>query len=296
MAFVKTIYGNYPPPREDGLPFTQARIDESETQYGSYVVRSTFALSPLDADPSHPEPRDFTITTSEWENSWLKVVWIDAAGNISVNDPIDTSAESPTVANIEDVRRALRLGPGQVVSDNDLAYALNVAWSYLSPKLPDFTAVAGTETFYEVHAGDVLYLPHVGSSVAAVRGYGDPRGSATILTTQDFDVLPNGVKLWNRGFGLDPRYGPFDDTRSRWAKVEIDWERGVVVPYVVREAVALAAAGMYELNPKLIKGMRSERIGSYSYTLSDKDVEGAVPPRVWELLRDYMKRKRVFVT
>jgi hypothetical protein len=296
VAFVKTIYGNYPPPREDGLPFTQARIDESQEQFGTYDILETFALSPLDADPSHPQGRDFTITTSQFEDSWLKVVWIDANGDLSINDPIDASSEPPTIASVADVRRVLRLGPGQVVSDDDLAYILNVAWSYLSPKLPDFSAANGTETFYEVHAGDVLHLPHDGSSVSAIRGYGDPRGSATILVTGDFDVLPTGVKLWNRGFGLDARYGPFDDTRSRWAKVEIDWERGVAVPYAVREAVALAAAGMYELNPKLIKGMRSERIGSYSYTLSDKDVEGAVPPRVWELLRDYMKRKTVFVT
>lgn len=81
-------FPNYtPPPRYDQLPWTQARLEESATEGGTYTETEVFDLDPLDTDPAMPDSRSFT-TELGTDDLWYRIVWIDE----------DLTESSPTAA------------------------------------------------------------------------------------------------------------------------------------------------------------------------------------------------------
>jgi hypothetical protein len=86
---VITLTDFSPPPRFDGLPFTQARIEEAATASGTFTAIETFALDPVDADPESPASRSFTTEDATLDDGWYRVVFIDANGDESQpSDPV----------------------------------------------------------------------------------------------------------------------------------------------------------------------------------------------------------------
>lgn len=82
MAYVVSLTGYTPVPRYDATPWTEARIEESTVSAsGPWTALETQALV-ADADPSDPAARNFTVST-DTPTGWYRVVWIDAAGDIS---------------------------------------------------------------------------------------------------------------------------------------------------------------------------------------------------------------------
>lgn len=81
MAYVVTLRGFRPSPRYDGLPWTQARIEESTTEAGTFTGLETFTLDPVDADPEQPQSRNLTTDQATLPVGWYRVVFIDAAGS-----------------------------------------------------------------------------------------------------------------------------------------------------------------------------------------------------------------------
>jgi hypothetical protein len=87
VSFVVSLEGFVPPPRYDALPWTHARIEQSTTSAtGPWTSVATPVLSPVDADPTNPQARNFTVTVVV-PTAWYRVVWLDAA-----NDESDSSA------------------------------------------------------------------------------------------------------------------------------------------------------------------------------------------------------------
>jgi hypothetical protein len=249
VGYVRTLTNFAPPPRLDGQPFTQMRVEESPTETGTWtlVPGSLVALNPIDADPAEPMLRSFTTDQATLPNSWLRVVFLDAQGDLSIGDAVNNQSTGVTgLASIADVRRALGNVNQSTVSDLDLLYYLNVAASTLENKLPQFTTPQGTSTFFGAPRIGMLWLPVMSAEVQAVRAYETNPGGATTLSSGkwDYAVQPGGIQT----------------------------------------------------NPKLTGGMRSERIGDYSYTLSDKDVDEVMPARARKLLLPYRRRRHVFVT
>jgi hypothetical protein len=78
MSYVVSLEGFIPGARYDGQHWTNARIDEGPTSGGPWTALGTYPLSPVDADPTNPQERNFT-TTSANPRGWYRVVWLDAA-------------------------------------------------------------------------------------------------------------------------------------------------------------------------------------------------------------------------
>jgi hypothetical protein len=91
-----------PTPRYDDLAWTEARIEQSELEAGPWVELETIVLSPVDADPTSPAYRDFTVEYDTADGTWFRVVFVDADGDEEPTDPVDATGPSyrPLVADV----------------------------------------------------------------------------------------------------------------------------------------------------------------------------------------------------
>lgn len=100
-----------PMPRFDGIPWTQARIEEAASADGPWTPIDSKVLAPVDADPKQPLSRDLTTENATLLDGWYRIVFIDQTGdeqqptqpvhNISVDLPF-----LPTVRDVADLLRA----------------------------------------------------------------------------------------------------------------------------------------------------------------------------------------------
>lgn len=185
------------------------------------------------------------------------------------------------LATVADVRQAARLPADPTPPDAELQYWLDVAVSYLTPSLHSWDSAGGTKTYFVVSAGQHLRLPTPGATVTSVRAFEFPDDDGDILVTGTYYVTDRDLVLSDGG--------PYQ-------RLEVTWTWGGQVPKAVSAAIGLTAAALYLKAPKLAAGMRSERIGGYSYTLSEKDVEGVMPPMAERLLKPYRRRPSVSTT
>ena len=82
MAQVITFERYRPVARYDATPWTQVRIEESDTSDLSddtvWTALETQALSPVDADPENPAYRNFTTDlASDDEDLWYRICFVD---------------------------------------------------------------------------------------------------------------------------------------------------------------------------------------------------------------------------
>ncbi len=72
-----------PPARYDLIPWTEARIEESDTETGTFTQIDVVALTPADADPSGPDARSFTTENGTASDQWYRVIFADGSGDVS---------------------------------------------------------------------------------------------------------------------------------------------------------------------------------------------------------------------
>lgn len=189
------------------------------------------------------------------------------------------------LSTVADIRRVGKLADS--IPDAELAPALETAESYLRTKLARWDdSAGGTTKFYNITGTAQLPLPSPDAIVTAVRlyhGYRDATGE--LVPTTDYATGTGYVTLLR------------DDLSSYYyARAEVTWTNVGTVPAAVRDGVAMVAASLYSQYGRATAGMRSERIGDYSYTLSDKDIESVVPAKALELLKPFFRTKSgVFV-
>lgn len=110
MSYVVTFENFVPIARYDSLPWTTAEIYESDTETGTYLLIDTFALDPIDPDPTNPLERDFTSENAQFENGWYKVVFLDASGDTQPTEVVHRdntrSNYMPTVGDVGTLLRA----------------------------------------------------------------------------------------------------------------------------------------------------------------------------------------------
>jgi hypothetical protein len=107
MSFVHTFRVR-PYPRADDTPWAQVRVEGSATEDGTYTTHDTVDLDPLDTDPSEPQVRTLTFTSS-LEDGWFALTFLDSGGDESpTTDPIFDGTTAPAFASTDDV--ATRLG------------------------------------------------------------------------------------------------------------------------------------------------------------------------------------------
>ena len=115
---VVSFEGFVPPARYDSLPWTSVRIEEASVSTGPWALIDTFALSPVDSDPSEPMERDFTTENATLTEGWYRLIFVDATADTSLpSDPIQnvtTIAEDvrPSQAELGSLMRARTRIPG----------------------------------------------------------------------------------------------------------------------------------------------------------------------------------------
>jgi hypothetical protein len=77
-----------PADRFDGQPWTAARLEEAPNAEGPWTPIDEFTLSPLDTDPTEPQPRSFTSSNGSLEVGWYRIIWVGALLDESATPPI----------------------------------------------------------------------------------------------------------------------------------------------------------------------------------------------------------------
>lgn len=77
-----TLFNYTPPARYDDEAWTQARIEQSDAEDGTFTTLETIDLAPVDVDPRDPYSRSFT-TEDATAGDWYRIVWIDGDGTLS---------------------------------------------------------------------------------------------------------------------------------------------------------------------------------------------------------------------
>jgi hypothetical protein len=87
------LQGYEPPPRTDGLTWTDAVIESSTASSGPWTEVNTVVLNPTDADPANPIVRNFGINdTNGTPETWYRVYFKDQAGRQSLPSTPITAA------------------------------------------------------------------------------------------------------------------------------------------------------------------------------------------------------------
>jgi len=115
LAEVVTFANYRPPPRYDGLPWTQVRIEEAPTPLDAFYELETQPLTPVDTDPTQPAYRAFTTELGTALGYWYQILFVDATGDVSQPTlPVQNVASSgePEVtayATADELMRILKL-------------------------------------------------------------------------------------------------------------------------------------------------------------------------------------------
>lgn len=108
---VVTFLGYQPLVREDGMPWTKAKIYESDNPTAGFILIETKTFADPDVDPANPKIRNFTTELATLEQGWYKVIFEDATGDTSPTAPIhnipDPAANFlPLVSDVGAILRA----------------------------------------------------------------------------------------------------------------------------------------------------------------------------------------------
>lgn len=109
MSRVVALLDFAPPERLDGLPFTEAVIEESASATGTWTVIDTITLSPPDVDPKHPVARDLSTPNATIAGGFYRVTWKGQTFSSQPTSPLHDLPEDgirPTLADVGAILRA----------------------------------------------------------------------------------------------------------------------------------------------------------------------------------------------
>lgn len=213
------------------------------------------------------------------------------------------------LASLTDVKRILRIPPTSVDAERDanLRAALDAIESWASRSLKGLTASGSqVETYFDIYEDATLHLPGDDIVVTKVTVWlypssepvdwfaADTTGGPRYQVTDDGKLILRPVLNMNSDAGR---------TLLRcYERVDVFYEGTGVVPRGVTEGIALMAAGYYSEGPQILRNVKSEKIGDYSYTLNDQHDAGgnattpAYASRAAFFLNPWMRRNKVAVT
>jgi hypothetical protein len=112
MPYSITFEDYTPPPKHDGLPWTEIHIEEALFANGPWTEIDVQPIVPLDEDPTEPMARAFTTDNATVTNGWYQIIFHDVAASTAVptepiqNIPDETMPYLPTLADVAAIMRA----------------------------------------------------------------------------------------------------------------------------------------------------------------------------------------------
>jgi len=106
VARVLTLADFRPGQRADAVPWTRARIEETDDPAGEWGEVKVVDLDPLDEDPADPALRSFTSAVSK---EWVRIVFLDKEEGEDAPSPmvfVAGPAFRPTLSEVSALMRA----------------------------------------------------------------------------------------------------------------------------------------------------------------------------------------------
>ena len=115
MTQVVSFEDYRPPPRYDGLPWTDALLEEGTASVGPWTQIDSFSITPVDADPSEPAYRNFTTQLASDGELWYRIIFADLDGDIGQPTyPVQNVANArPVYATVSELAQLLRVNASQ---------------------------------------------------------------------------------------------------------------------------------------------------------------------------------------
>lgn len=209
------------------------------------------------------------------------------------------------LASLADVKRILRLTDDDTVRDASLRVALLAVESWASTRLKKMPPPGSqVEVYWDIREDATLHLPTDDLVVTKVNVFEYPSSSGIVLSPLDlglgygYEVTDDGKLFLRPVLSVTPFEGAVGQRLLRtYARVEVHYQATGVVPRGVSEGVAILAAGYYSEGPQLMRGLTSERIGDYSYSLAEVkpgDQASYITRALW-FLGPFLRRNKVSV-
>lgn len=201
------------------------------------------------------------------------------------------------LASIDDVNRILGFTTGDnPTRDSKLRADLEAVESWADGALRKISAEgAQVETYFDVPEDSTILLPSNDITVTKVKiipyAAGDDSFYYVYVNSEagnlnGYDVTDDGRLILRPLRTVAPFEGVRADRFIRtYSRVEVHYIGSGVIPKAVTEGIAFLTAGYYKYGPKVLEGLKGERIGDYSYSLAQ--VDGEEPP--------YMVQARMFL-
>lgn len=115
MTQVVSFEDYRPSPRYDGLPWTEARLEEGTASTGPWALIETFSLTPVDSDPTNPAFRNFTTQLASDGELWYRIIFADTDGDIGQPTyPVQNTLNArPVYASVSELANILRVNASQ---------------------------------------------------------------------------------------------------------------------------------------------------------------------------------------
>jgi len=208
------------------------------------------------------------------------------------------------LASLADVKRILRLTTVDAARDAQLLASLAAIESLYETKLR-FLDKEGNwvEAYFDVFEDATLYLPSRDGVVTLVKVFeypssiGVPLSSVALGRSHGYELTDTGMVILRPSLFVSPFEGASATRRLRtYSRVEIHYRGTGQIPAAVTEGIALLAAGHWKITPSILEsgGLKSEKIGDYSYTTGDTE-QGEQPDYVIEARRflgPYLAQRR----
>jgi hypothetical protein len=125
-----------PPPRYDGIPWFDARIEEAPAEAGPWTQIDDVLLTPPDPDPANPIARSFTTENATAEQLWYRVIFADENGDTAQPTwPQQNAAGRAPYATVEELASILHISNPQPPRRTSLERVLAAAANEIDAEL-----------------------------------------------------------------------------------------------------------------------------------------------------------------
>lgn len=213
------------------------------------------------------------------------------------------------LASVDDVNRILGYSTGDdPVRDSKMRANLDAVESWADGALWKISAEGPqVEVYFDIPEDATLYLPATDITVTKVKiipyAAGDDSFFYIFVNSEagnlnGYDVTDDGRLILRPMRTVAPFEGVRADRLLRtYSRVEVHYEGTGVIPRSVTEGIAFLTAGYHRYGPKVLEGMKSEKIGDYSYTLATGAPGDELPylEQANFFLRRFLRKQRVRV-
>ncbi len=259
---MRSFTGFKPPARFDDEPFTTVRLEESASRSGPWEDIDVFALSPADADPSAPASRDFTTSAATEDPGWYRLTWVDADNDTFVGDPVRFGGG---LVSVDDVLAVLHLSEVSAEQAGRITTAIEVAedWArrYLRQPNLGLSGVGVIDSYW-----GQTYIPYSGA-LTELRVTPFPGAAPTVIPTNAYEASNGFIRVHTADW-VWPGLPADEHTWPGNYRIDVVTSQDGSLDPVIRQGIATAAAAVWQRGPRTAKGLQSESLGDYSYTLA----------------------------